>query len=118
MAESLPPGFSHTLSPEARRVVEACDLVRANGYVVVSTVENEMWATWLRESYDRNRKVHDEVQQCLWQIGFLMARCEELLDGRRPRWWRRARKWWADCAWGEPITLRFPNAGHTDGASS
>lgn len=104
----LPVGFSTSLSDEARRVTEACDLVRANGYVVVSAVENEMWHQWLRQSYDRNRTAHDEVQQCLWQIGHLMHHIEQLLEGARPRWWRRARKWWADCAWGEPITLRLP----------
>lgn len=69
-------------------VAKACELVRAAGYAVVTKTQAEMWDAWLTESHRRETQLHDELTRYAQELAYLVDRTRELLEGRRPRWWR------------------------------
>lgn len=89
-------------------ITAAADLLRAHGYAVVTATQAKRWDSWLAEAHDRERAQHDENWRLMQEISLLEARCSELLQGRRPTWWREFRKRWrGDLSW-----LRNPVVGH------
>lgn len=74
----------------------AAELLRANGYAVVTAWQARFWDAWLSESHERERALHDELTRTVQEIGFLESHCAELLNGSRPMWWRAFRKRWAN----------------------
>jgi hypothetical protein len=69
-------------------VAKACQLVRAAGYAVVTKTQAEMWDAWLTESHRRETEAQDELTRYMQELAYLVDRTRELLEGRRPQWWR------------------------------
>lgn len=92
----------------ADALAEAAALLRANGYAVVTKAQAEHWDRWLAESHARERQLHDQEQRLIWMVCDLMHRCQQLLEGRRPTWWRELRRAWRDSDYRQPIVLSDP----------
>lgn len=81
---------TQTGSPDEIRA--AAELLRANGYAVVTRSQAEHWDRWLAESHDREREHYDVNVRLYHELGFLEAHVERLLGGSRPAWWREFRR--------------------------
>lgn len=77
---------------EAAKLIAACDLVRAAGYAVVPKGEAERYVNGLQTAWADNRVERDQKQRLLWQVIYLTDQCAALLNGSRPAWYRRARR--------------------------
>lgn len=80
-------------------LIRACNLVRANGYAIVTQTQADWWDRWLRESHAREMELHDQAVRLIGGYGLLLDRATLTLAPSRPRWLREARRWWNNSGW-------------------
>lgn len=107
-------GFAKTvadLPEDARALIAACDLVRANGYEVIDRRQRDWWVGMVESCQREMTRDRDAYQMLIHEVQRLHDEVGRLLGGSRPRWFRRSKAFMANAEYQQEISGGPDSAG-------